>query len=223
MVGTTSRRPFQIAAAAALLLVYFAFTLAAISLLAFLLAFSALVTLQQVRAGVDVRRTILDRAGEWTVFGATAGALLLLLYVAIDFDPVERYSWARSIQRSWGVTNESAAFWVATNLLGYFLSFGLIQAGLLMLQPARSARRLVKRRSDAIDHMTLAWLCLLLGLVVVGSQHGETNRLWAFLTPAGCLIVARPLRDRIRSQWLIAPLLLLLLGLGLARVRLIYF
>jgi hypothetical protein len=109
------------------------------------------------------------------------------------------------------------------NLLEYFLSFSLIYTTCLFVQQWRSARRVVSNVADSLDRITLSWVCLFLGLVAFGRQQGETDRLWTFLSPIGCLITARLLRDLIAWKRLWLPLLLFVLALGIARYRLAYF
>ena len=77
--------------------------------------------------------------------------------------------------------------------------------------------------ADELDHLALAWLCVLVSLLAFGRQHGETNRLWAFMSPLGCMLVARYMHDLVPSRWWWVPLALLVLSLGLARQQLTYF
>jgi hypothetical protein len=156
------------------------------------------------------------------VFGLVCGLALTSLYFGIHFHPIERYGYAREVQRDW-VTSEYNLFWVVSNALGYFLSFGLVQTALLIVQLGRSARRVVSASGDGIALLAVAWLCLLLMLLAFGRQHGETNRLWTFLSPVGCLIVARYIYDVIPSRRWWLPMLMFFVSLVLMRYRLNYF
>ena len=100
---------------------------------------------------------------------------------------------------------------------------GVAKTGLLLVQSGRSAWRVLRATADGIALLAVAWLGLLLFLLAFGRQHGETNRLWTFLSPVGSLIVARYIYDVIplRRWWL--PMLLFFVSLVLMRYRLNYF
>jgi hypothetical protein len=218
-----AKRRFEyVAGSATIFIAYFYMTLAAISLIAFLGAYVGLVLLAGLRRGEAFPRAALNVLQTLASFALVCVILLACLYVWMHFDPIERYTMARGIQREW-VTNEYNLFWVKANLVGYFLSFGLAQTSVVLLQQWRSIHRLFTADADSIDFIAIAWLCVLLSLVAFAHHHGETNRLWTFLSPIGCLIVARSFRDLIPQERLGPPLLLLFASLILARYRLTYF
>jgi len=222
LIGMAQRRIEYITASAAIFILYFYMTLAAVSLLAFLGAYVGLAMMARLRRGEARRSAALDVVQMLAVFSLVCGVLLVCLYEWMHFHPIERYTMARSIQRDWRAS-EYDLFWVKANLFGYFLSFGLAQTIVVLAQQARSIHRVFTAVADSIDFIAIAWLCLLLGLVGLAHNHGETNRLWAFLSPIGCLIVARSFRDLIPLERLGPPLLLLFASLILARYRLTYF
>jgi hypothetical protein len=222
MFGMAQRRLAYIAGSAAIFTLYFYMTLAAISLVAFLGAYIGLVLLARLRRGEALRGVALDVVQTVAVFALVCSVLLACLYAWMHFHPIERYTMARNIQRDW-VTTEYNVFWVTANLLGYFLSFGLAQTSVVLVQQWRSIHRVFTGGADSIDFIAISWLCMLLGLVGLAHHHGETNRLWTFLSPFGCLLVARSFRDLIPLERLGPPLLLLFGSLILARYRLSYF
>ena len=140
----------------------------------------------------------------------------------LAFHPLERYTAAREIHQN-RTSADYGFFWVTTNLLGYFLSFGLMQALLLFLQQGSAVRRTVRATSDAIDDLALAWMCLLIALAAFGRNHGETNRIWAFLSPMACLVIARYFYDRLSTWRLWVPVVAALGAVVLVRYRLSYF
>jgi len=219
--GTERRQLSFVVASAVAFFVFFAMTLSAVSLLAYLLPFLGLVTLHRVANGEHRSRIVLELAAVAGVFALVCGLLLAGLSGWLQFDPVERYTYARSIQRSW-VREHVSWFVFAWNLFGYSLSFGLLYTLCVLVQEGRSALRLVARAADSIDRVALSWLCLLAGLIAFGRQQGETDRLWAFLGPLGCLIAARFLHDSIRWRRLWFPVLLFALALVVARYHLDY-
>jgi hypothetical protein len=222
MIGMAQGRIEYVAVSAVIFMLYFYMTLAAVSLVAFLGAYVGLALLARIRRGEALRRAALDIVQTLAICALVCGVLLACLYVWMHFHPIERYTMARSIQRDW-VTSEYNLFWVKANLFGYCLSFGLAQTIVVLAQQWRSIRRVFTTVADSIDFIAIAWLCLLLGLIVLGHHHGETNRLWTFLSPIGCLIVARSFRDLIPLERLELPLLLLFASLILARYQLTYF
>jgi hypothetical protein len=220
--GVDERRLDYVAVSALVFTVYFTMTLSAAALFAALIPYLGLVAFQRLRRGATLEEEARAAGKAVGVFAAVCGVVLLASYALLHFDPVTRYGYARGVQRDW-TTSEYNSFWVTSNLLGYALSFGLIYVVCVIVQQWRSVQRLVSGSADSIDNLTIAWLCLLVGLVVFGRQHGETNRLWAFLNPVGCLIAARPLSDSIRRSWLWVPVPLALVALLLARDQLSYF
>ncbi len=217
------RKQLSFVVASGLIFVLFlTMTLSAVSLLASLFPYVGLVVLQRVTNGERASRVSLELATVLGVFALVCSVLLLALNGLLRFDSVERYTYARSIQRDW-VSNRLSAFNFVWNLLGYFLSFSLIYTTCLFVQQWRSAQRVVAKMADSLDRVALSWLCLFLGLVALGRQQGETDRLWAFLSPVGCLITARFLHDSITWKRLWLPLLLFMLALLVARYRLNYF
>jgi hypothetical protein len=220
-VGVRQRRPVCVGISAVAFVAYFSMTMAALSLGAVMVVFWALTVLQRLARGEGPSRIAYDAARDASMFALVSLALLALLYVGAHFDPIERYTFARSIQQNWGM--EYTGSWAAANLLGYFLSFGFAQTALLLVQQSRSALRVARSAGDPIDHLAIGWLCLLLALVVFGEQHGETNRLWAFLSPLACVIVARYIYDFVPSKLLWVPVVLFLAGLVVSRYQLSYF
>jgi hypothetical protein len=222
IIGMMQHRTEYVVVSAIIFMLYFYLTLAALSLVAFLGAYVGLLLLAQLRRGKAFRSAALDVVQMLAVFALVCGLLLAGLYELMDFHPVQRYTIARSIQRNWG-SSEYNLFWVKANLFGYFVSFGLAQMMVVLAQQWRSIHRVFTAVADSVDLIAISWLCLLVGLVILGRQHGETNRLWAFLSPIGCLIVARAFRDLIPPERVGVPLLLLFASLILTRYRLTYF
>ncbi|HEU4993241.1 MAG TPA: hypothetical protein VFT29_00395 [Gemmatimonadaceae bacterium] len=220
--GVARSRQGYIVVAALVFALYFVMTLAAVSVAAALVAFLAIAAAERLRRGDSLRTVSLDTGRTGAVFAFVVLVSLVASYLLFRFDPIERYTHARAIQRTWS-GDEYNMFWVNSNLLSYALSFGIIYAVCIAIQQWRSMRRVFDGSSDVIDHLTLSWLCLLIGLVAFGRQHSETNRLWAFLNPIGCLIGARLLYDRVDAKRLWAPVFLVLASLLLARYRLNYF
>jgi len=222
IIGIAQRRVEYVVASATIFMLYFYMTLAAVALVAFLGGYVGLFLLAQLRRGETFRCAALYVVQMLAVFVLVCGVILACLYAWMDFHPVQRYTIARNIQRNW-TTSEYNLFWVKANLFGYFLSFGLAQTIVVLAQQWRSIHRVFTAVADSVDFIAIAWLCLLIGLVFLGRQHGETNRLWAFLSPFGCLIVARWFRDLIRLELLGLPLLLLFASLILMRYQAIDF
>lgn len=220
-VGVSQKRPALIVASAAAFALYLTMTLAALSLAVLLFVYLALTVLQQLRQGRGIRRIALDAGTTAGTFALVSGVSLALFSVWAQVDLVERYRVARSIQQTWG--GEGTGAWVVPNLLGYFLSFGLLQTAVLFVQQGRSLRRVVRAAADSIDHLTIGWLCLLVALVAFGRNHGETNRLWTFMSPLGCVIVARYLYDLVPARALWLPVAFFLAGLIASRYQLSYF
>jgi hypothetical protein len=220
--GVERQRPSFVVLSALIFVAYFTMTLSAVSLLGWLLPYCGLVALERIRLGKRVSSAARESATALGIFALVCAVPLVALHGALQFDAIERYTFARSIQRSW-VGSRVSWFVFAWNLLEYFLSFSLIYTTFLFVQQWRSARRLATDTADALDRVALSWLCLFLGLVAFGRQQGETDRLWAFLNPVGCLIAARLLHDSVPSKRLWLPLLLFVLALGVARYQLAYF
>jgi len=220
--GVERQQPSFVVLSALIFVAYFTMTLSAVSLLGWLLPYSGLVALERIRRGKRVSSAARESATALGIFALVCAVPLAALHGALQFDAIERYTFARSIQRNW-VGSRLSWFVFAWNLLEYFLSFSLIYTTCLFVQQWRSARRLATDTADALDRVALSWLCLFLGLVAFGRQQGETDRLWAFLTPVGCLIAARLLRDSIHARRLWVPLLLFALTLAIARYHLAYF
>ena len=222
VVGVRQRRLRYVAASAAVFVLYFTITLAAISPVLMLIAYLGCETWQRIRRRESIGAVALDVAKVLGVFGLASGLVLAVLYFGIHFHPIERYSYARMIQRDW-VTSEYNLDWVMANALGYFISFGVVQSVLLLVQGGRSGWRVLMATADGMASLAVAWLGLLVFLLAFGRQHGETNRLWTFLTPVGCLIVARYIYDVLpaRRWWL--PMLVFLVSLALMRYQLNYY
>jgi hypothetical protein len=222
VIGVRQQRLRYVAASAVVFMLFFVTTLAAVSAVAMLMAYLGCDAWQRIRRRDTPVIVTSDVARVLGVFGLVCGLALTSLYFAIDFHPIERYSYAHEVQRNW-ITSTYDLFWVVENTLGYFLSFGLVQTALLIVQLGRSALRVLAATADGIALLAVAWLCLLLALLAFGRQHGETNRLWAFLSPVGCLIVARYIYDVIPSRRWWLPMLLFFVSLVLMRYRLSYF
>jgi hypothetical protein len=222
VIGVRRQRLRYVAASAVVFTVYFSITLAAVSVVMMLGAWLGIEAWQRLRRQESSGRVVIDVVRASGVFGLVSGLMLAAMYVGIHFHPVERYSYARLVQRDW-VTSDYNLQWVMANALGYILSFGLVQTGLLLAQGGRSAWRVSRGTADGIGSLAVAWLCLVVFLLAFGRQHGETNRLWTFLTPVGCLIVARYIYDVIpqRRWWL--PVSVFFVSLVLMRYRLNYF
>jgi hypothetical protein len=222
VAAMTTRRPAWAVASALLFVLYLSVTLAAAALVSFFSGYIASVLVHQRLRRERVWPAVLDTARAAIVFTVVSAAAIAALQAALDVDLLARYQNAREVQRIW-VTEEYDAHWMTGNLLGYFLSFGLTQAVLLWAQQWRTTWRVGRGVADRIDHLTIGWTCLLLGLVLLARQHGETNRLWAFLSPMACLIVGRWIVDLVPQKRWPVMLIVFLAGLLLARVRLSYF
>jgi hypothetical protein len=233
VVGVHTKRPWLVAVSGLAFALYFTLTLAALSLVAMLAAYLGLAAIRRLRQGgassVRLRLEatagqvlVLDVAKSAVAFAVPAALVVLLISVTLPFHPVERYSVARDIQRTW-TSADYNLFWVTTNVLGYLLSFGLMQAVLLIIQQGSSLRRSLSSAGDAVDDLALAWVCLVIALVTVGRNHGETNRIWAFLSPMACLFVGKYFYDRLSSRRLWVPLVAALGAVILVRYRLSYF
>jgi hypothetical protein len=222
VVGVAQRKPGYFALAGVMFVAYLYMTMAAVSIVAVLAVYLGLEALRRLVHGDRWQRVVSDLALVVVVFGGTSAALLTGLYLGVHFQPIERYTYARAIQRDWGSPDYNS-FWVTANLVGYLLAFGITQSVILFTQLGRSIWRSVTASGDDLDHLSIGWWCLLLGLLAFGRQHSETNRLWAFLSPIGSLIVARYVTDLVpqRVWWL--ALCIFLLGVMLARYRLSYF
>ena len=222
VVGVRRQRLRYVAASAVVFMFYFTITLAAVPVVMMLVAYLGCDAWQRIRRRESMSAVAIDVASMLGVFGVVSGMLLASLYFAIHFHPIERYAYARTVQRDW-VTTEYNLDWVMANALGYFLSFGLVQTAPLLAQAGRSVWRVLTATADAIGSLAVAWLGVLVFLLAFGRQHGETNRLWTFLTPVGCLIAARYIYDVIplRRWWL--PLSMFFVSLILMRYRLNYF
>jgi hypothetical protein len=222
VVGVHTTRRGLVAVSALAFAAYFTLTLAAMSLLVLLASYLGFTAIRRYRQAGGLRPIARDVATVAAVFAVTAGIGLALASWGLSFHPLERYSAAREIQRNW-TSAEYGVFWVTANLLGYLLSFGLMQAVLLLLQQGGAVRRTFRGKGDAIDDLALAWVCLVVALVAFGRNHGETNRIWAFLSPPACLFVARYFYDRLPAWRLWVPLVAALGAVVLVRYRLSYF
>jgi hypothetical protein len=222
VIGVRRQQLRYVVASALVFMVFFSITLAAVSVVVMLLGYLGCDVWQRHRRRERLSSLMADGAKVLGVFGLACGVVLTALYFGIHFHPIERYTYAREVQRDW-VTRDYNLFWVTGNTLAYFLSFGLAQAALLIAQIGRSVRRVLTATADGIALLAVAWLCVLLFLLAFGRQHGETNRLWTFLSPVGCLIVAKYIYDVLpaRRWWL--PILLFFLGVILMRYRLNYY
>jgi hypothetical protein len=220
-LGVSTRKALYVTLSALAFTVYLGITLAASALIGFLVPYAALAMLQRVRTE-PLRRLTTEMLKLALIYVVIVVAVLGAFSYALDFNFFKRYAYARQLQRDW-VTTEYNWFWVKTNLLGWFLSFGLLQSVLLVVQQGRSAWSLVRGKADGVDLVTLSWLFLMIGLVGLGRQHGETNRLWAFMAPLGCVIAARLMYDSSGARRYLPALAMLLAGLVLARYRLSFF
>jgi hypothetical protein len=221
-IGVSRNRPVLLLLSAVVFVLYFTLTLAALSVLVFLAAYLGLVMLRRLRGRERIVRVTLDGLRVGGVFALVSILLLLVVCLWLPFDPVERYGYARLVQRDF-VTTEYNLFWATTNLLGYFVSFGLMQTVLLVLQQGQALRRVWRATDGAIDDLAIAWLCLIVALVAFGRQHGETNRLWTFLTPVACLVVGTYVYERLSSRYLWVPLVAAFGLLIIGRHYLSYF
>jgi hypothetical protein len=219
--GVRRRRMWPVALAAAAFVLYFFMTLAALTAVALAAVYLASLAWQRIARGERLAAVSAETAAAGCAFGVTAGFWLAVLYAGLNFDPVERYSYARDLQRRW-VTPEYNLFWATGNALGYALSFGIAQSIVLLAQLARSTWRSIGARADGIDGLAVSWAWVFVALLVFGRQHGETNRLWAFLSPIGALLVARWVYDLVPGRWRWIPLILFLAGLFLVRLTLTY-
>ena len=223
VVGVHQQRLGYVAASAVVFMLYFTITLAAATVVALIAAYLGCDAWQRIRRRDSTGVAMRDVVTVIGVFGLVCGLILTGLYYGIHFHPIERYEYARRIQRDW-VTTEYNWYWISANALGYFLSFGLAQVVLLVVQVGRSTRRFLMGTADGIALLAVAWLCLLVMLEAFGRQHGETNRHWTpLLSPVGCLIVARYIYDSIpmRRWWM--PILVFFVGLVLMRYRVNYY
>jgi hypothetical protein len=121
---------------AVVLMLHFTITLAAVSVVALLAAYLGCEAWQRLRRQESLAVVMRDAVTVLGVFGLVCGLMLTGLYYGIHFHPIERYTYARLIQRDW-VTTEYNWYWVLSNALGYFLSFGLAQTVLLLVQAGR--------------------------------------------------------------------------------------
>jgi hypothetical protein len=222
VIGAHTEKSGLVAVSAVVFVLYFTLTLAAISVLPLLAACLGFIAIRRLRGSDTLRSIVLDVARPAIAFAIPAVLVLLLVAVALPFHPVERYSVARELQRTWTSTDYNL-FWVATNVLGYVLSFGILQTVLLMLQQGRALRGVLMPGAAAIDDLALAWLCMVVALVAFGQNHGETNRLWAFLSPVACLIVAQYIYERLSPGRLWIPLVAAFGAVILVRSQLSYF
>jgi hypothetical protein len=222
VVGVNGGRWLPVALSGAVFALYFTLTLAAASVLVLLASYLGLRLVRRLRSGESFTSVTLDLSRSAGPFALVSAGVLALLCVWLPFDPIERYGYARGMQQEW-TTSEYNLYWATANLLGYLLSFGLIQVVLLSVQLGHALRRTLAATADAIDDLAVGWLCLLVALLVFGRHHGETNRLWAFLSPMACLVVGRYVYDRVPPRRWWVPLGLALAGVMLARYRLSYF
>jgi hypothetical protein len=223
VVGVHQRRLGYVVASAVVFMLHFTITLAAVSVVALIAAYLGGDAWQRIRRQDSMAVVMRDVVTVLGVFGLVCGLMLAGLYYGIHFHPIERYSHARQIQRDW-VTSEYNWHWISANALGYFLSFGLAQVVLLLVQLGRSARRVVTGTGDGIALLAVAWLFLLVMLEAFARQHGETNRHWTpLLSPVGCLIVGRYIYDSIPARRWWMPILVFFVGLILMRYRVNYY
>lgn len=223
VVGVRQRRVGYVVVSAVVVMLHFTITLAAVSVVALLAAYLGAEAWQRIRRQDSLAVVIRDAVTVLGVFGLVCGLMLTGLYYAIHFHPIERYTYARLIQRDW-VTSEYNWYWILSNALGYFLSFGLAQTVLLLVQVSRSARRVLNGTGDVMALLAVAWLCLLVMLEAFARQHGETNRHWTpLLSPIGCLILARYIYDSIPARRWWMPMLVFFVGLVLMRYRVNYY
>jgi hypothetical protein len=221
MIGIARRRASLLLASAVLLAMYFTFTLAAIALLALLLPYGGLWCLRQLRNGGAVQPVVQEALATGAVMTLGFGGVIALLSVALPFDFVTRYAQAQAINVAFGGETYNL-FWMTANLLGWLLAFGLAQAFLAGAQCLTSLWAIARRPGDALDALAVAWVCLITGLELFSQQHGETNRIWTFLSPVGCLVAARFIRDSTSPPRYLVPLLLFLTALVVVRYRLSY-
>jgi len=223
VVGVHQRRLGYVVASAVVFMLLFSITLAAVSVVVLIVAYLGCDAWQRINSQDSMAVVMRDVVTAIGVFALVCGLMLTGLYYGIHFHPIERYSYARLIQRDW-VTSEYNWYWISANALGYFLSFGLAQAVLLLVQVGRSARRVLTGTADGIGLLAVAWLCLLVMLEAFARQHGETNRHWTpLLSPVGCLIVARYIYDSVPARRWWMPILVFFVGLILMRYRVNYY
>jgi hypothetical protein len=221
-IGVSRRRPRLVVASAAIFVAYFTLTLAALSVLVFLGAYLGLVLLRRSRARETIGSIGVDALRHGSLFVVASILLLVAVCVLLPFDPVARYQDARTMQSGW-VTSEFNVSWATGNLIAYFVSLGLMQTVLLLLEQGHSLFRTWRATAGPMDDFALAWLCLVTSLAVFGLQHGETNRMWTFLTPVACLVVGQYLYERLPPQRLWVPLVAALGLLVFVRYHLSYF
>jgi hypothetical protein len=201
---------------------YFTVTLGAVALLALLLPYAVMAGWRREEKDQSPRERITIAVVGTVLFAVVVMACLAALSATLQLDFVERYSNARATQADWNSPDYNF-FWVRANAMGWFVSFGLAQSLLMVGQQARAVVRTFAASMDGIDELSLAWLCLFGGLLVLMRQHGETNRLWTFLSPIACILVARLLQGAPGPRRYTWPLMLAFLGLLLYRYRLSYF
>jgi hypothetical protein len=221
MTGIVRRRPGLLLASAVLLAAYFTFTLAAAALVALLLPFAGMWHLRQPRSGAAVEPTVREALTSAGVMVLGFGAVIAALSVTVPFDFLTRYTRAQAINVAFG-GHAYNGYWMTANLIGWLLAFGLAQAFIAGAQCLKSLWAIVAAPADALDVLAVAWICLIIGLELFAQQHGETNRIWTFLSPVGCLLAARFIRDSTPAPRYAVPLVLFLTALVIARYRLSY-
>lgn len=118
----------------------------------------------------------------------------LLFYLALQYDPLQRYAAAMAAHRAakeygQGWTQLSAA--LLLNNAEFFTWIGIPYALLLLSSLFRSARAWLKGSASTADSLLAALLGVFLLLNIVGQTRGEVARLWLFLVPLCSLFIAR--------------------------------
>jgi hypothetical protein len=221
VLGHRRRRSRWIVLSALLFVLYSTMTLAATVAVLFVAVFVALELVRTGIAGRLGRGELHGSLGRLGLFLVSAALLLLVLRLAMNFDPWTRYTYAREIQVNW-IAGGDRPYWLVTNAAEYLLAFSFCFALLAAVQSLLSIRKMTAGTGKDLDSVVLSWSVVLIGLALGGGQHGETGRLWAFMNAIGCLGAGRLVAVLFRRRpWI--PLGGFLSILILSRFCLAYF
>jgi len=133
-------------------------------------------------------------------------AAWMALFVVAGYNPIVRMDAALEYHRQLkqiANTPGSVLNYALLNSVEFAVWNGFALITVLVGSLIRSATVFVRRQGEMRDSLTLAYGATFLGLLVGGQTEGEVGRLWIFLVPLACVLLAplasRLLEDQSRS------------------------
>jgi hypothetical protein len=142
-------------------------------------------------------------------FATLAGILLgmiasdLLFRVFLRYDIGIRYTYSISAHHYWNITDprrQSHVYYALVNPIEYAVWIGIPVTCFCVGATLRTARNIVNKRVGIADMQLISIILIFLILDVIIWAKGEVARLWLFMVPLVCMIVANEISARFPQQ-----------------------